>query len=310
MKRFPVGVAALLFVLFTVAFAWAAQEPNEPPALSALVEAERAFARTSVEKGVRDAFIAFFADEGINFTPHPSKTKEEFLKTPATPTPPPITLNWEPIFADVSRAGDLGYTTGPFSLTDNSPQKRPTRHGYYFSIWRIQADGTWKVVLDAGIQTPAPPAAPPQSFRAARRVNPKRTNKLLDPELDRAELITLEREFASAAQKRGMLSAFLVYASNDARLHRNGMLPLTERNSIRSYLSGKNISATWQPLKADVSRSADLGYTYGSYEAKDANAQPSAVERGYYVHVWKRQTDGRWKVVLDTLHPLPPERSK
>lgn len=61
------------------------------------------------------------------------------------------------------------------------------------------------------------------------------------------------------------------------------------------------------PLKSDVALSNDLGYTYGSYELKgtgDAVAASSASEKGYYVRVWKRDRAGRWKIALDTTHPL------
>jgi len=63
------------------------------------------------------------------------------------------------------------------------------------------------------------------------------------------------------------------------------------------------------PLKSDVAQSNDLGYTYGSYELKAtgdaANATSASLETGYYVRVWKRDHAGRWKIALDTTHPLP-----
>src|SRR5437763_2439854 len=114
------------------------QEQKSAPALAALVEAERAFARLSVEKGVREAFLTYFADDGINFQPHPTNTKESFRKRPAPTTPPPVTLDWYPVYADASHAGDLGYTTGPYTFTDHSQQSRPTQYGYYFSAWQTQ----------------------------------------------------------------------------------------------------------------------------------------------------------------------------
>jgi hypothetical protein len=67
-----------------------------------------------------------------------------------------------------------------------------------------------------------------------------------------------------------------------------------------------------EPLKAEVARSNDLGYTYGRYELREGDARPdaTATEKGYYVRVWKRDGAGggasRWKIVLDTTHPLPP----
>ena len=76
------------------------------------------------------------------------------LRQPAPVGPPSLVVSWEPEYADVSRAGDLGYTSGPAVLTDQSPARKPPRHGTYFTIWRKQADATWKVVLDAGSDGP------------------------------------------------------------------------------------------------------------------------------------------------------------
>jgi ketosteroid isomerase-like protein len=39
-----------------------------------------------------------------------------------------------------------------------------------------------------------------------------------------------------------------------------------------------------------------------------SGAGATAAEKGYYVRVWKRDASGRWKIALDTTHPLPPEQ--
>lgn len=297
----PVVLALLVFspVAFT-------QKENLPPALASLVEAERAFARTSVEKGIRDSFYEFFAEDGINFQPHPTNTREAIRKRPAPATRPPITLNWEPVFADISRAGDMGYTTGPYSVTDQSPEHRPTRYGYYFSIWKKQPDGNWKVVIDAGVQTPAPVASQPVSFHSARPTEFKPKSAHLNLEAERAALINLEREFLEASKAGDVIKTFLGFMSDDARLHRNDIFPLTGKDSISAFFSGKRMTLTWEPIKADVSQSNDLGYTYGSYELKEGSA--AAAEKGYFVRVWKRNKDGKWKIALDTTNPLPAEQ--
>jgi ketosteroid isomerase-like protein len=63
----------------------------------------------------------------------------------------------------------------------------------------------------------------------------------------------------------------------------------------------------WQPVKAGVSISGDLGYTYGTYDFKGNGADgKEAAENGGYARVWKRQANGKWKVVLDILNPAPP----
>ncbi|HEX8137263.1 MAG TPA: DUF4440 domain-containing protein [Pyrinomonadaceae bacterium] len=303
----PTFVLALLVFSPVTAAGQAGQKEKVSSALASLVEAERSFARTSVEKGVRESFYQFFAEDGINFQPHPTKTREAIRKQPAPPARPPITLNWEPAYADIARSGDLGYTTGPFWLTDQGPQHRPTRHGYYFSIWKKQPDGSWKVVIDAGIQTPAPASSAPPSFRAATPSEFKSKSARADLESERAALINQEREFLKASQSVGVAKAFQDFMSPEARLHRNGMQPMTERDSIRSYFSEKERTLRWEPIKADVSASGDLGYTYGSYEVK-AEGASGKTEKGYYVRVWKRSREGKWKVVLDTTNPVPEEK--
>jgi len=284
-------------VLFSIGFS-----QRESPALDSLVAAERAFAATSVEKGIRDSFLMFFADDGINFQPHPTKTREAFLKRPAPATRPPIELNWRPIYADVSRAGDLGYTTGPYTFKDLSPEKRPTRYGYYFSIWKKQANGEWKVAVDCGISTPDSTqqleftAAPQIKWKASRKIN---------LESERASLIDLDRQFLKTSEFLGLGESYLRYFGSEARLHRDGLLPMTERAAIRTYLSSQISKLSWTPTKSDVAQSDDLGYTYGSYELQFAGTNKT--EKGYYVRVWKRDDRGNWKLVLDTFSPIPAE---
>lgn len=292
------SVLLILTVLFSVGFG----QRKPSPALDALVAAEKAFAATSVEKGIRDSFLMFFADDGINFQPHPTKTREAFLKRPAPATRPPVELNWRPIYADVARAGDLGYTTGPYTFKDLSPEKRPTRYGYYFSIWKKQANGEWKVAVDCGISTPDPTQqlefqpAPQIKWKASRKIN---------LESERASLIDLDRQFLKTSESLGIVESYLRYFGAEARLHRDGLLPMTERAAIRTYLSSQVSKLSWTPIKSDVAQSDDLGYTFGSYEMKFAGTNKT--EKGYYVRVWKRDDRGNWKLLLDTFSPIPPE---
>jgi hypothetical protein len=46
-----------------------------------------------------------------------------------------------------------------------------------------------------------------------------------------------------------------------------------------------------ESLYAEAAKSADLGYTWGSYEG------------GHYVRVWVRESSGAWKVALDVTQP-------
>ncbi len=277
------------------------------PALSSLFEAERAFARASVEKGIRASFLEFFADEAIVFQPHPVKYKEAVKDRPAPPDPLAVTLNWEPIFSDISAAGDMGYNTGPYTLTDNTPEKRPPQHGFFFSVWKKQADGNWKVVLDVGIQTNEAYTGS-RELKTSRVIQRKANPAEANVEAERAGLLTAERDFLKAAQTDGLVKAFSKYSAQDARLHRNGTQPILGEAEIVTFLAKTFFTPTWAPMFADVAQSGDLGYTYGSYESKESKPPNAITEKGYYARVWKRGANNKWFVVLDTSSPLPPEQ--
>lgn len=57
-----------------------------------------------------------------------------------------------------------------------------------------------------------------------------------------------------------------------------------------------------------MSVSDDLGYSYGRYELAGARADEREV--GYYTRVFRRDTAGAWKVVLDTWSPVPQGRGE
>jgi ketosteroid isomerase-like protein len=220
-------------------------------------------------------------------------------KRPATKSP--LVLDWTPVFADIAQSGEFGYTTGPYTMKDTRPQPAPTRHGFYFSIWKRQADGSWKVVLDLGNKTPEPKEKYQLTAAPKGRIN----KALITPDLApvRDELLALDRKFFDVAKSAGTDKAFFAFVRDDVRIHRDGRLPMTGTKSLRAYVNEKPFEITGSPITSDVARSADLGYTYGSYELKWAGAQKP--EKGYYVRIWKRAPNGKWQIALDTITTVP-----
>jgi len=53
---------------------------------------------------------------------------------------------------------------------------------------------------------------------------------------------------------------------------------------------------------ADIARNGDLGYTYGTASL----AAPQGTMKFSFTHVWRRSSDGAWKLALDVLIPIPP----
>lgn len=63
----------------------------------------------------------------------------------------------------------------------------------------------------------------------------------------------------------------------------------------------------WHPDKAGVAQSGELGYTSGFYDwsFKDKSGKVIS-DTGKYLTVWKKQPDGKWKVLFDTYNSDNP----
>jgi ketosteroid isomerase-like protein len=112
----------------------------------------------------------------------------------------------------------------------------------------------------------------------------------------------LEAEFMKAAAEHGSLG-YLSYYADDAVEVPNGAAIIQGKVNIAKtlgFLDQKDNHLTWTPVGADISASGDLGYTYGTFEfrSKDKDGK-LVVDHGKYTSIWKKQKDGRWKVVLD-----------
>ena len=101
MKCWMVGAAVLL------AGAMVASQPAVSPELQALVDTERAFAKTATVKGLRDSFLDYFAEDSIALVPAPESATERLRAQPAQPFSA-LEITWEPRFGDVARSNDLG----------------------------------------------------------------------------------------------------------------------------------------------------------------------------------------------------------
>ncbi len=120
------------------------------------------------------------------------------------------------------------------------------------------------------------------------------------------QLIDADKAFNAMAQRAGTGRAFLAYSADDPVLIRPGSMPLLGKSAFIEAFSGVAGSAlSWEPLRAEIAASQDLGYTFGRYTLRDGDAIKAY---GVYVSIWKKQQDGSWKFVLDgggtTPHPV------
>lgn len=281
------GLCALAFP----AAAWAGAAGDTTAmrgALEMMCASERAFALATSEIGVRNGFAMFFADDAIS-PPDSSSARARLLARPAPDRPGATTLTWEPRAGEVARSLDLGWLTGPFFWVD----ARGAKHqGVYFSIWRRGADGIWRVALDAGIDTPA--GAPEFAVGAFRPAANSASGTDDAPAANAATLRRTEAEFlARAASDPG--GAYAGTIASEVRLHRDGRIPLTERDSVVALAAAEPRLEAAHVVRAEVSAAGDLGWTFSvgvigaSRDRRNAGA----------TRVWRRGADGQWRIAVD-----------
>lgn len=144
MTAVPRFAVAALAVFATLAHA-------ESTAIDSLVAAERAFAQSSVESGMKAAFLGALADDGILFRGGPVNGVALWRARAESPA----VLEWAPSYAEVSGDGDLGFSTGPWSLRPKAGEAA-VAFGHFVSVWRRERGGPWRVALDIGISHPDP----------------------------------------------------------------------------------------------------------------------------------------------------------
>lgn len=274
------------------------QNTNESDANPmSLVAIEQEFAKMSVEKGIKASFTEFLADDSIIFPRgEPINGKQFYLKAKENGG----LLTWYPVFAQVSAAGDLGYSTGPYEYRDNPKAEIADIYGTFLTIWKRQADGSWKAVLDRGIFHQKPDETLLlQTLSTAPK--PKNIEKI-NLEKERDDLKKLDEKLSQDTFKKGEIKSLPAVADPNIRVYRENKFPLIGLENVRPVLLTEPGLLSWKPQFVDVARSGDLGYFYGVYQIKDkSGADGKVIEEGSYIRIWTKQPGGKWKVAIDLL---------
>ena len=110
--------------------------------------------------------------------------------------------------------------------------------------------------------------------------------------------MAVDRAFSALSKERGMNYAFLSYVAEDGVMLSPNKMPVVGKDKINALFHGNDSDKefTWEPLYADISGSGELGYTYGTY----AITTEGETQKGTYVSIWKKDSKGAWKFVLDS----------
>jgi len=151
-------IVAMCVVLITLSGVSCAQAPVDLEAeREAVMQADRDFARDTAKNGV-EAWVSYFSQDGV-MLPDTGEVVRGHESIHALMAPafdiPGFSLSWTPEFAEVSVSADLAYTFGSYETSaPDADGNRVVARGRYVTIWRKDADGGWKVVLDIGNTRP------------------------------------------------------------------------------------------------------------------------------------------------------------
>ena len=257
-------------------------------ALRSLVEAEKSFAATSVERGIRESFLQFFAENSIIFAPEPKNGKKFYTYYEDKGR----RLNWRPIFATISSSAELGVTTGPWEMGKSKTEPAPIAFGDFLSVWRKQLDNSWKVIVDVGVDHGKPGELPrePQLLPPARP-------PAADVDLSQRALAAAEAKIAEMLRENAG-AAILAAASDDIRVLRQNALPAVGR-AAGTVLAADNSRTTCKTMDGGMSAAADLAYRYGSYSSE----RGKSTEHGHYLTIWRTDPNGDWRILVDLQKP-------
>jgi ketosteroid isomerase-like protein len=290
----------LLLMCSLPAVLLAASRPTsaDADAATTIVAAERAFAAQVRSAGVREGFLAWLAPTSVVFRPSPVSGIKTYEKQKPGWNG---LLAWTPVHAAISADGKLGWSTGPWTWSRDSTQKKPDAHGDYMSVWRKQSDGSWKAVLDCGVGHPAPTRETPAVTYSAPVPGANLGSK---PLATRQSLYQADAGFAKLAGSTGVSDAIARYGTDDIIVLREGEQRVTGRAAARDSIGSREATARMVSNAQSVAGSGDMGYTYGTF-VTGGLANPDSA---WYVHVWHRGAAASWKLACQVVMPVSRQK--
>jgi ketosteroid isomerase-like protein len=261
-------------------------------ARESLLAAESAFATQASQLGTKEAFLAnsspaaFVAEDGKLLN-----AQELWTARPAQPN---SRLTWYPVLADVAQSGDIGYTTGPWTMLLNN---QPQAAGEYVTVWRKQPDGKWKFAVDMAIErigtAPTKTATVPQPRQAVAAATPSAAPAYI--------ILDLDKKFNTAELlKPG--ETYQLNLSAEARLYRPG-LSMMQGAAAAANMKNMDSRYFFAPTTGYLAAAGDLGYVVGTMRRPADAKHPE--ENGTYLRIWRREAVAGWRIVAEVFNVVP-----
>lgn len=131
---------------------------------------------------------------------------------------------------------------------------------------------------------------------------------LPDVATGRTALLERDRAFNRETAERGV-EAWVSFFAEDGAMIQAGVGEIRGHDAIREAMVGvlgeEGTVLVWEPLRAEVAASGELGYTVGRYEYSAPGPEDEPLmQQGLYVTIWQKDAAGQWKVALDIGNPV------
>ena len=253
--------------------------------VKSLVSAEILLNEKANKETLQKAFLEFSDLSCIIFRPKPVSAKEYYNSNADLGK-----LSWKPEYAMISKAGDFGFTTGPYIYNDFEKKT----YGHYLSVWKADKNKKWKLVLNGKVSHPQPINLLPEVF-----LNPDdyKYSKLIGPQkIQMREDIVFNTDvlLGKSLQKSGSYSLNEFY-DNSVRLYFPNHLPEFGKVAVLNFITSQKINITSTPIATARALSGDLAYTYGEAEINN--------KKYYYVRIWQIDATMKWNIIIDAYMP-------
>ena len=153
---------------------------------------------------------------------------------------------------------------------------------------------------------PKASTTPAQSETASIRQNPVAVSPFESPsgsEPIEQTLRDLDVRWSKAAAAKNLEETIAYYSDDAIVLPPNSASATTKeaiRNVWKDLLASPALVVSWKPTRVELGKSGDMAWVSGTYELtmNDASGKPIN-DRGKYLEVWEKQSDGNWKCAAD-----------
>lgn len=153
-------LAAWRAIAATAALAGCSPQADVAAEGERLMQTSREWSQVAQSRDV-ERILRYWADDAVVIVPGQPERRgkaaiREYLEQGFAV--PGFRVSWEPLSATVSEGGDLGYLIERTEVSVSGPDGRPlTQHYRAVTVWRREADGAWRNVVDISSEAPAPP---------------------------------------------------------------------------------------------------------------------------------------------------------